>query len=107
MSQVRIVVEWVFKEMVSTFAFLDFPKNQKHLLQPIGLQFRVAALLHNAHVCLHKPQIEQFFDFSDSISEPDLNIMEQELYEGEYQAAVGFENHSLLEPSTLQSYFYN
>ncbi|RPA96551.1 hypothetical protein L873DRAFT_1836727 [Choiromyces venosus 120613-1] len=49
MSQLHIVMEWAFKEMINMFGFLDYVKNQKHLLQPIGVQFRVATLLHNAH----------------------------------------------------------
>ncbi|RPA95821.1 hypothetical protein L873DRAFT_1929634 [Choiromyces venosus 120613-1] len=32
MSCVWIVAEWAFKEMVNTFGFLDYVKNQKHLL---------------------------------------------------------------------------
>lgn len=88
MSQLRIVVEWVFKEVVTTFAFVDYPKNQKHLLQPVGLQFRVAVLLHNAHVILHKPQIAQYFDI-EGIGHR-VYIEEQ-----------------LIEPPTLASYFHN
>jgi len=52
MSKLRIAAECAFKEMVNMFHFLDYFKNQKHLLPPVGVQFRVAALLHNAHVCL-------------------------------------------------------
>lgn len=51
-AHLRIVAESAFKEMISTFGFLDYAKNQKHLLQLVGIQFRVAALLYNAHVCL-------------------------------------------------------
>jgi len=38
MSGVQIVAEWAFKEMVNTFGFLDYVKNQKLLLQPVGEQ---------------------------------------------------------------------
>jgi len=89
MSRLRIVAEWGFKEIVNTFGFLDFAKNQKHLLQPVGVQFRVAVLLHNAHVCLHNPQVTQYFDIEN------VNIIE-ELMEDE-----------LLEPPTLSEYFHN
>ena len=37
MSRLRIIVEWAFKEMVTMFGFLDYVKNQKHLLQPVGV----------------------------------------------------------------------
>ena len=89
MSRLRIVAEWAFKEIVNTFGFLDFVKNQKHLLQPVGVQFRVAVLLHNAHVCLHKPQVTQYFDIEN------INIIE-EVMEDE-----------LLEPPSLSEYFHN
>jgi len=65
MSHLRNVAEWAFKEMVNTFGFLDYMKNQKLLLQPLGIQFRVAALLHNSHIGLHKPLIMQYFEIGD------------------------------------------
>ena len=91
MSRLRNVAEWAFKETVSTFAFLDYCKNQKHLLQPVGLQFRVAVLLHNAHVCLHRPQIVQYF------------TLDREENEGDPLDGVD----ELLEPPTLGEYFHN
>ena len=90
MSCLRIVAEWAFKEIVKSFGPLDFVKNQKHLLQPVGVQFRVAVLLHNAHVYLHKPQITQYFNNIENV-----NIVEG-VMEGE-----------LLEPPSLLEYFHN
>lgn len=90
MSRLRIVAEWAFKEIVNTFGFLDFVKNPKHLLQPVGVQFRVAILLHNAHVCLHKRQITKYFNNMKNV-----NIVEG-VMEGE-----------LLEPPSLLEYFHN
>ncbi|RPB05836.1 hypothetical protein L873DRAFT_1661936, partial [Choiromyces venosus 120613-1] len=66
-SYLQIVVKWVFKEMVSMFGFFDYVKNQKHLLQPIGVQFRVAVLLYNIYVYLHRLQITQYFEFSNPV----------------------------------------
>jgi len=94
MSRLRIVAEWAFKEMVNTFGFLDYMKNQKLLLQPLGIQFRVAALLHNAHVCLHKPQVTQYFEIID-VNAAGLERAE-ELIEDQ-----------LLELPTLFEYFHN
>lgn len=91
MSRIRIVVEWAFKEVVNLFAFVDHEKNQKHLLQPVGIQFRVAVLLHNAHVILHRPQISQYFDLNGN-----SNGGEREYIE-----------HELIEPPTLFNYFHN
>ena len=90
MSRLRIVAEWAFKEIVNIFGFLDFVKNQKHLLQPVGVQFRAAVLLHNAHVCLHKPQITQYFNNIENV-----NIVE------------GVMEDELLEPPSLLEYFHN
>jgi len=80
MANVQIIVEWVFKETLNLF---DFKRNQKFLLQPIGKQFQVAILLHNAHVCLHNPQIPQYFQNPD-----DLPV-------------------EMFHPSTLEEYFHD
>jgi hypothetical protein len=42
MSGIREPVEWVFKEIGDQFGFLNFTKNQKLLLQPVGLYYLVA-----------------------------------------------------------------
>jgi hypothetical protein len=61
MSRIREPVEWVFKEIGEQFGFLNFAKNQKLLLQPVGLFYLVAVLLCNCHTTLHHPQISQYF----------------------------------------------
>jgi hypothetical protein len=61
MSKVRIVVEWVFKEVTTLFPRLDWVPSQKLLVSPVGLEYPVTVLLHNAHVILHRPQIIQYF----------------------------------------------
>lgn len=62
MSKVREAVEWGFGEVVRQFAFLDYHKNQKVLLQPVGIFYTVGILLCNAHVILHGSQVSSFFD---------------------------------------------
>ncbi|QRV95939.1 DDE superfamily endonuclease [Ceratobasidium sp. AG-Ba] len=62
MSKVREAVEWSFGEVIRQFAFLDFYKNQKVLLQPVGIFYAVGILLTNAHVILHGSQVSKFFD---------------------------------------------
>jgi hypothetical protein len=54
---VRIVVEWVFKEITQQFAYLSWKREQKVFLKALGEEYLVGVLLHNAHVCLHHPQI--------------------------------------------------
>ncbi|KAA8892557.1 hypothetical protein FN846DRAFT_789121 [Sphaerosporella brunnea] len=62
MSRVRIVVEWVFKEVTQQFAYLSWKRGQKVFLQPVEKEYTVGVLLHNVHVCLHCPQIPQYFE---------------------------------------------
>lgn len=53
MSKVRESVEWGFGKIVQHFAFLDFSKNLKILLQPIGKYYVIGALFANCHTCLY------------------------------------------------------
>ena len=61
MSRVRISVEWGFGKICQYFAFLDFKKNQKVLLQPIGKYFLVASVLINCHTCLYGSLTSTYF----------------------------------------------
>jgi hypothetical protein len=61
MSKVREAVEWGFGEVVCQFRYLDFHKNLKILLQPVGLFYAVGVLLCNAHVILHGSQVSSYF----------------------------------------------
>ena len=61
MSQVRVSVEWLFGDIVNYFAFLDFKKNLKIGLSPVGKMYIVCALLRNAHSCLYQSSTSKFF----------------------------------------------
>lgn len=61
MSSLRQGVEFSFQEIIVQFAYIDYFKKQKLLLQPVQIHFTVAVLLHNAHVCLHRFQVSQYF----------------------------------------------
>ena len=61
MSSHRICVEWGFADIIKTFAFLDFKKNLKLHLQPLGKLYKVAVVLMNYRCCLHGNQTSQFF----------------------------------------------
>jgi hypothetical protein len=89
MSRVRIVVEWVFKEVIQQFQYFSLKTGQRVLLSNIGLQFKVAVLLHNAHVCLHNPQIPQYFQLANG------------------QIVRPFDDGALFHPPTLREYFHN
>ncbi|XP_048577691.1 uncharacterized protein LOC116607814 [Nematostella vectensis] len=62
MSKVRSAVEWVFGDIISYFAFLDFKKNLKIGLSPVGTMYAACALLRNAHTCLYSSMSSSFFD---------------------------------------------
>ena len=58
MSNVRVTVEWLFKEILTYFAFLDFKNNLKVKL---GKMYVTCALLTNARTCLYRSQTSNFF----------------------------------------------
>ena len=56
MSKVREAAEWVFSDIVTYFAFLDFKKNLRIRLSPIGGIYSVCALLR--HVPVYMDQLQ-------------------------------------------------
>ena len=61
MSSVRISVEWLFRDIINYFKFLDFKKNLKIGLSSIGKMCIVSALLQNSLTCLYGNQTATFF----------------------------------------------
>jgi hypothetical protein len=61
MSSVRECVEWGFGKVAVTFAFIDFKKNQKVYLQPVGRMYVVAVFMTNVHTCIYGSQTGQYF----------------------------------------------
>ena len=62
MSACRVTVEWVFKEMTSKWAFVSMKNQQRYLLSPVGVHYKVATLLSNIHSCVNGGnEISQFF----------------------------------------------
>lgn len=68
MSIVRKCVQWGFGKILQNFAFLDFEKNQKLYVQPVGKYYKVAALLTNCHTCLYGSKTSTYF----SLEPPEL-----------------------------------
>jgi len=62
MSMVRESVEWQFGKVISLWAFLDFSKNLKLYLSPVGRLYRLGVLLTNCHACLYGNQTSTYFD---------------------------------------------
>ena len=60
MSKLRVSVEWGFGKICQLFAFLDFKKNLKILLQPIGKYYfiwRQLFWLTATHACMGHKQV--------------------------------------------------
>lgn len=68
MSKVRQCVEWSFGKITQQFAFVDFKKNQKLFLQPVGKFYIVATLLTNAHTCFYGSTTSKYFN----VESPDI-----------------------------------
>ena len=62
MGKLRTSVEWGFGKIGVYFAFLDFKKNQKLMLQPVGKNYVVGCLLTNCHTCLYGSVTSTFFN---------------------------------------------
>ena len=73
MSNVRVSVEWFFKEILTYFAFVDFKKNLKIGLSAIGKMYVVCALLTNTRTCLYKSQTSNFFGVEPPMLEEYFN----------------------------------
>ena len=52
MSSVRVSAEWIFKDIINYFKFLDFKKNLKVQLSVVGKMYIACTLLQNATCCL-------------------------------------------------------
>ena len=61
MSKVRVTVEWMFGEVINNLIFTDFKKNLKIGISCVGKFYRVSAILTNAHTCLYKNNVSQYF----------------------------------------------
>jgi len=61
LSHVREAVEWGFGKVVALWAFVDFHKNQKVLLQPVSNYYKLAVLLTNFHTCYYGSQVCDYF----------------------------------------------
>lgn len=61
MSGVRQSVEWGFGNIVKHWAFLDFKKNLRLHLQPVGKLYVIGALLSNCYACMYENNISNYF----------------------------------------------
>jgi len=69
MSVVRQSVEWEFGRLVQNFAFLDFKKNLKLYLQPVGKYYKVGVILNNCLTCLNGSETSEYFNVEPPVME--------------------------------------
>jgi hypothetical protein len=74
MSNVCACVEWGFGKITQYFAYPDFKRNLKVLLQPIGKYYMVGALLINCHTCLYDSVAGVYFGLEPPSLETYLTI---------------------------------
>ena len=74
MSAVRVSVEWSFGDIIKNFAFLDFKKNLKISLSPVGKIYIVGALLQNVHTCIYRNIASTFYDVQPPSAETYLHL---------------------------------
>ena len=61
MSEVKVAVELLLGNITNCFKFIDFKRQIKVNLSPVGKMHFVCALLENAQTCLYGNQVSQMF----------------------------------------------
>jgi nuclease HARBI1 len=61
MSKVREVVEWLFKEIIAQWSFLDFRASMKIFQSPIAKYFIIAAFFTNFRSLFYGSQTSEYF----------------------------------------------
>lgn len=61
MSKAREAIEWAFKDIIQSFSFLDYHKNLKIFLSPVGVYYVVGALLTNCRTAFRGNQTSKYF----------------------------------------------
>jgi len=74
MSSVRETVEWGFAKIIALWAFLDYRKNLKLYLQPVGKFYLVGCILTNCHTCMNGSQTADFFSSATPTLEDYLGL---------------------------------
>ena len=64
MSTVRRSFEWVFGEILKYLSFLDYEKNLKIEVSPVGKMYCICALLTNVHTCLYRSMTSDIFELN-------------------------------------------
>ena len=94
MCNVRVAVEWLFKEITTYFSFLDFKRDLRIGLSPVGKMYIVRPLMTNARTCLYKPQTSGYFGVNPPMLEDCF-----------YGNCV--KKHTIYLPTTTRTFFMN
>ena len=62
MSEVRVSVEWMFGTITNYYKFVDFKKQLKTGMSPVGKIYLVCGILQNAHTCLYGNLVSDYFN---------------------------------------------
>ena len=62
MSAVRVSVEWLFGDIVSSFKFIDYKKDLKIALSAVGKMYVVSGILRNCLTCLYGNSTSEYFE---------------------------------------------
>ena len=68
MSEVIVAIEWMFGCISNYYKFVEFQKQLKIGLSPVGKMYLVCGILQNAHTCLYGNIISDYF----GVDSPDL-----------------------------------
>ncbi|KXS10046.1 hypothetical protein M427DRAFT_104438, partial [Gonapodya prolifera JEL478] len=49
----RMSIEWAWEKLATLFVFLNYYRNLKVELSPVGLHYSIGILLTNTHTCLY------------------------------------------------------
>jgi hypothetical protein len=72
MSKVRESVEWLFKEIIVQWSFLDYRPSMKIFLSPIGKYYIIGAFLTNLRCCCYGSQTSNYFGCDTSNGRLDM-----------------------------------
>jgi len=75
MSKVRIVVEWGFNEIITSWRYLDFKASMKIFGAPIAQYYIIGGFFTNCRNCLYGTQTQDYFDATTLSLEEYINLV--------------------------------
>ena len=69
MSQLRVLVDWIFGDFLDYIKFLDFKQGRKLQLSAVGKMYIVRALVQDARTCMYGSETVSYFDLKPMVIE--------------------------------------